>query len=236
MKEEFEMQQKVAALEAEEKTIAEYQDDSQINTRLIGSIRIKEGPPIAMAETMPAVGISHVQQDVSLPKTFQTKGRHSSITAKDLSDCWGISIAQAAMTLKATTQKYMQSALMPLARRYQVDQYFEQNTFRSHVYSDTMDRRVVSVDGNRCGQVFATNDFFYEIYPMATKDLAGEGLKEFISDYGVPELLTFDGSKEQGKPKTGFMKQIKKHNTKYHVQEPHRSYQNAAKGVIHKLR
>jgi uncharacterized protein len=129
----------------------------------------------------------------------------------------------------------MRSALMPLARRYRVDRYFEQNTFRSRVYSDTMDGRVNSADGNRYGQVFATKDLFCEIYPMATKDLAGEGLKEFISDYGVPEFLTFDGSKEQTKPKTEFMRQIRKHNIKYHVQEPQRSNQNAAEGVIREL-
>ena len=125
---------------------------------------------------------------------------------------------------------------MPLARRYRVDRYFEQKTFRSQVYSETMDGRVNSVNGNRYGQVFATKDFFCKIYPMATKNLAGDGLKQFISDYGVPEFLTFDGSKEQVNPKTEFMKQIRKHNIKYHVQEPHCSNQNAAKGVIRELR
>jgi hypothetical protein len=95
-KEEFEMRRKVAALAAE-KTMTEWcNDDSaslfdlgQITNRLISSIRIKEGPTIAMAEALRAVAISHVQQDVSLPKTFQTKGRHSSITPQDLSERLG---------------------------------------------------------------------------------------------------------------------------------------------------
>ena len=77
-----------------------------------------------------------------------------------------------------------------------------------------------SILGNRYGQVFATKDFFCEIYPMEKKSKAGEALRQFISDYGIMEFLTFDGSKEQCKPKTEFMRQIEKHDVKYHVSEP----------------
>ena len=54
-----------------------------------------------------------------------------------LSDRWVISVAQAALTLKATTQKYVRSTLLPLSRRYRVDRMFGQKIFNAHVYTDT---------------------------------------------------------------------------------------------------
>ena len=45
-------------------------------------------------------------------------------------------------------------------------------------------------------------------------------------------MLTFDGSKEQTKPGTEFMKTIRKYDVDYHVSKPERSNQNDAEGVI----
>ena len=71
---------------------------------------------------------------------------------------------------------------------------------------------------------------------MDNKGEAGEALKTFCKEFGVPEKLTFDGSKEQTKKGTGFMKQIRKHQIDYHISEPGRHNENPAKGVIHDLR
>ena len=54
-------------------------------------------------------------KDVSMPRTFLSNNRHSSTTAEDLSKRWGLSISQAALTLKVTTRKLTRSAIMPLA-------------------------------------------------------------------------------------------------------------------------
>ena len=97
------------------------------------------------------------------PRTFQSSQRHSTVDAYSLSDLWGISVAQAALTLKATTQKYVRSALLPLARQYIVDRMFGQKMFNAHVYTDTMDARVASIHGNRYGQVFASKDYFVDV-------------------------------------------------------------------------
>ena len=48
------------------------------------------------------------------PTTFQSSQRHSTVDVSLLSYRWGISVAQVALTLKATTQKYVRSALLPL--------------------------------------------------------------------------------------------------------------------------
>ena len=72
-------------------------------------------------------------------KTFLLADRHSRTTPEELSKNWGISVAQAALTLKATTRNLVRSAIMPLARRYRVDQMFEVNRLRCTMSTDTMD-------------------------------------------------------------------------------------------------
>jgi len=52
----------------------------------------------------------------------------------------------------------------------------------------------------------------------------------------VPEKLIFDGSKEQTKKGTEFMKQIHSHNIDYHVCEPGMHNRNPAEGVIREIR
>ena len=54
------------------------------------------------------------ETNVFTPTTFQSSQRHSTVDAYSLSDRWGISVDQAAITLKSTTQKYVTSALLPL--------------------------------------------------------------------------------------------------------------------------
>ena len=46
-----------------------------------------------------------VIQEINMPQTFLSENRHSSTTPEDLSERWGLSLALAELTLKATTQK-----------------------------------------------------------------------------------------------------------------------------------
>ena len=59
--------------------------------------------------------------DTGLPRIFLSSKWHSSTTLEYLSKRWGLSLAQATLTLKATTQKLVRSAVMPLTRRYRAD-------------------------------------------------------------------------------------------------------------------
>ena len=59
--------------------------------------------------------------------------------------------------------------------------------------TDTMDGHVNSLDGSRYAQVFSNGTYFAEIYLMANKAGAGQALKAFVTELGVPEELTFDG-------------------------------------------
>ena len=113
---------------------------------------------------------------------------------------------------------------------------FGKRRLRGDWYTDTLDGRVVSKDGNRYGQVFANKGYFATIYPMDSKKKAGEALRLFCQEFGVPDRLTFDGSKEQTCKGTEFMKQVRKNNIDHHVIEPERHNQNAAEGVIREVR
>ena len=71
---------------------------------------------------------------------------------------------------------------------------------------------------------------------MNKKSKAGNALRLFYQEFGVPDRLTFDGSKEQIKPGTEFMKQIRTHDIDHHISEPDLHSQNPAEGVIGELR
>ena len=174
--------------------------------------------------------------DLPYPNTFQSKGRHTDVTASDLSERWCISITQATATLKNTTQKFLRSAILPLARRYRADRMYHRKTLKGEWSTDTMDARCKSLDGNLYAQVFANKGYFAKVYPMDKKSKCGEALKTFCREFGVPESLTFDGSKEQTGKNTLFMKQIRSNNIKHHVIEPEFHQQNPAEGVIRELR
>ncbi len=145
--------------------------------------------------------------DVTSLPTFQSTDRHSDVTALELSEHWGISVATASKTLKTTTQKFLCSAVLPLGRRYRTDRVFTRKTLSGDWSTDTMDGRCKSLDGNKYAQVFANKAYFSRIYPMDSKKKAGDALRLFCQEFGIPERLTFDGSKEQSKPSTKFMKQ-----------------------------
>jgi hypothetical protein len=214
--------------ESESETILFGVDNFQ--RKLIKSVKVKEAPPISKIASI------NTDDDVTPRPTFQSTKRHTDVSAQDLSERWCISLKQAADTLKRTTQRLIRSAILPLGRRYRADRMFERPRLRGDWSTDTFDGRVKSKDGNRYAQVFANKKYFAAVYPMDSKGKAGDAFKEFCNEFGVPDKLTFDGSKEQTKGGTTFMKEIRKHNVDYHIIEPERPNQNPAEGVIRELR
>ena len=122
------------------------------------------------------------KMDVASAQTFHTKERKTTVTAADLSEQWFIGLKQANKTIRATAQRLLQSAILPLVRRYRADRIYERPRFRGIDYTDTMHGHLKSLDGNRYTQVFATEDFFAAAYSMEAKSMAGDALKEFITD------------------------------------------------------
>jgi hypothetical protein len=158
------------------------------------------------------------------------------VTPEQLVDRWMIRLETARQTLKRTTQRFLRSALLPLSRRYKADRIYQTPRLQGEWYTDTVEGRCKSGDGNRYGQVFANKDYFATFCPMDSKGKAGEALWTFCQEFGVPEKLRFDGSKEQTGKNTEFQKQIRKNNIQQHVSEPDMHNQSPAKGVVREIR
>ena len=79
-------------------------------------------------------------------------------------------------------------------------------------FTDTLFADVKLREGNTCAQIFANDSYFATIYPMDTKQKAGDALRVFCKEFGVPEQLRSDGAREMVGKKTEFMKQIRKHD------------------------
>ena len=170
--------------------------------------------------------------DVPSAQTFHTKEGKTTVTAADLSERWFIGLAQAEKTIRATTQRLLRSAILPLVRRYRADRMYEWPRFRGTVYTDTMHGHFKSLDGNRYAQVSSTEDFFAAAYPMEAKSMAGDALKEFITEFGVPDNIVMDGAAEQTGRKTTFMQQVRKHHIDFHLTKPEQYNQSQVEGVI----
>ena len=139
------------------------------------------------------VHVEEVPSDVPSRSTSVSNMRHSQVSPEELSDRWCIGFAQAKSTKKVTTQKGMRSALLPLSWRYKADRVFERPLLGGQFYTDTMDAYNKSLDVNRHAQVFANQDFFAMAYPMEHNSSAGEGLRQFVHNFGRPKKITFDG-------------------------------------------
>ena len=128
-----------------------------------------------------------LKEDVPSSETFHTSERKSTVSASDLSERWFIGLKQATQTIKSTSQWLLRSAILSLAQRYRTNRMYDRPRLRGVVYTDTMRGHIKSLDGNKYAQIFATEEFFVAAYLMESKTLAGNALKEFVTNYGVPD-------------------------------------------------
>ena len=138
--------------------------------------------------------------------------------------------------LKVTTQWLMRSAILPLAWRYRADRMFIRPCACGTIYTDTMNGRYKSLDGNKHAQIFANESFFATAYLMEHKSNAGQALKQFISDFGIPDRLVCDGTAKQVGIRTEFQSTVRKHTIDLHVTEPHHHNQSKVEGVVREIR
>ena len=85
-------------------------------------------------------------------------------------------------------------------------------------------------------QVFVNNSFFAVSYPMGKKSSAGQALKQFIVEFGVPDRIVCDSSGEQTEKRTEFTATVRKHGIDLHLTEPDCHNQSKVEGVIWELR
>ena len=180
--------------------------------------------------------IQEVLTDVIGPPTFVTQDRRADVSPQSLADRWMIGLEQAKLTLKSTTQRYLRSALLPTSRRYKADRIYLQPRLQGEWFTDTVFGTVKSKDGNNCGQIFANGAYFATFYPMDSKSKAGDSLRVFCKEFGVPELLRHDGAMEMRGKNSEFQKQVRKHNISTHVAEAELHNQSPAEGVVREVR
>ena len=71
---------------------------------------------------------------------------------------------------------------------------------------------------------------------MDKKSSAGQALKQFIADFGVPDRIVCDSSGEQTGKRTEFAATVRKHGIDIHLTEPDHHNQSKVEGVIRELR
>ena len=170
-----------------------------------------------------------------MPRMFLPNNRYSSTTAEDLSKRWGLSISQAALTLKAMTQKLTRSTLMPLSQRYRSDRMFGVHMIHWTMYINTMDAIFQLIHDEKCCQLFCNRQFFVEAYTIKKKSYCHLGLDKFIKGYGALDKMTYDSAQEQIGRKTKFQRVMRKYEIKGQVTETNRSNQNLVEGCIQEL-
>ena len=171
-------------------------------------------------------------------RSYTSKGRHKQLTSLQLAEDWCIGYRRAEATLKATTQNATRSAILPISRRYRADRRYNVKRLNGKFSTDTIYSDCKSLLQNISAQVYTTKFGFAAVYPITGFDgiTIGTTLKDFISDYGVPEHITFDGALVQTGRKTMFMQTIKKYDMKYHVSSPRRPDENPAEGSIREIK
>jgi hypothetical protein len=175
---------------------------------------------------------THIREGELEINSIESRQRHSTVNAEELSRKWGIGLETARKTLKMTTQYGIRHALHPLRRRYRTDHLaLGYHRLRSPFYTDTLFSKVVSIKGNKCAQVYCGNNYV-KVLPMVSKSHVGISLQDFVDDVGVMHELTVDGASEQTGPKSEFMKTVRRLHIKLKQTEPYYPWQMMPRGKL----
>ncbi|KAI2507356.1 Reverse transcriptase (RNA-dependent DNA polymerase) [Fragilaria crotonensis] len=213
-------------------------DDAMLDSIDPSLVRLNERLNAKQQRVNAQVDTVYDHTDAPGRRTFVSEERHVKVTAHSLAEKFGISIPRAQRTLKVTTQRGVRSAILPISRRYRADRVFSVKRLNGKFATDTAYGKVKSLRGNVGSQVFSHKCGFKACYPLQKVDgnSVGDALTQFISDYGTPERLTFDGASVQTGPKTRFMDAIRRYEIKYHVSGPRRPNENPAEQGIHEIK
>ena len=177
-------------------------------------------------------------EDLPTRQTYTSTERHAKISAEVLADRFAIGIERAKHTLQATLQRGVRSAILPIGRRYRADRQFRVKRLNGKFATDTLWSKTKSLRGNVATQIYSNKNGFSSAYHMtkANNENVGYSLQSFVSDYGAPEYLTYDGAAVQVGRKTIFQTAIRKHEIKTHVSGPRRPNENPAEGAIREIK
>lgn len=181
---------------------------------------------------------TEVMDDVPVRRTFVSTERHTKATAESLSERFGIGIQRARETLKATLQRGVRSAILPISRRYRADRMFMKKRLNGKFSSDTAYFKQKSLRGNVASQIFFHKCGFAANYHVSrvNNETIGPTLDAFINEFGVPEHLTVDGAPVQIGRHTRFQQTIRDNEVDVHISHPYSPQENPAEGGIREIK
>ena len=149
-------------------------------------------------------------EDLPTRQSYTSHERHAKISVEVLADRFGIVLDRAKTTLRVTLQRSMRSALIPLSRRYIADRQYGVKRLNDKFATDTMWSKHRSLRSNIATQIFSHKCGFSKPYHLdkAENENVGYALRSFVSDFGAPEHLKYDGSAVQVVRKTIFQDAI----------------------------
>lgn len=176
--------------------------------------------------------------DLPVRRTFIATDRHTTNTAESLAERFGIGLQRARETLKATLQRGMRSAILPIARRFRADRYFSRRRLNGKFSSDTAFFKYKSLRGNIASQIFFHKCGFATAYHVSRVNDAAIGptLNSFCHDWGVPNHLTIDGANVQVGRHTQFNQALRDNEIDYHISHPYSPQENPAEGGIREIK
>jgi hypothetical protein len=204
----------------------------ELRERIVSQIKIKACPRVIAP-------VDVADADERMPRrTFVSTGRHSRVSADQLAERFLISTERAKATMRATTQRGIRSAILPLARRYRADRYLELKRLKGKFSTDALFGPCRSLNGNVATQLFHHKCGFNAPYHLRNVggEETGNALQDMIHEYGAPDHLTFDGASSQLGPGTKFMQTIKRADIRYHVSEKERPNNNPAESGIREVK
>ena len=177
-------------------------------------------------------------EDTPVRQTYTSTERHKKVSASLLAERFGIGLHRAQGTLKATLQRGMRSAVLPIGRRYRADRQFGVRRLNGKFATDTLWAKALSLRGNVAAQIYSHKCGFKALYPISKADneQVGYSLSKFVSEYGAPDHLTYDGAAVQVGRKTLFQDLLRRHEIKNHVSAPRRPNENPAEAAIRELK
>ena len=222
-----------------EKSIYAYEHDIITDEAIIHEIE----PSLVMAkerflQAMDRKNNEMTQELIPARRTFTSTERHNKLNSDMISELWCIGPRKAKETLKATTQYGIRSAILPLSRRYRADRMYNLKRLNNKFATDTLYATTKSLNQNICAQVYSHKGGFAVTYPIrdSTGKTLGQTLADFAHDFGIPEILVFDGAMAQQGKNTLFMKNVRKYYIKHHISNPRRPNENPAESAIREIK
>jgi hypothetical protein len=158
------------------------------------------------------------------------------ISPELLARTWNISLQAAKRTLEATSQKGIRTVQFPnIERRWPTgDRPLRYKKLNHQVYHDTLKSSIISLRGNKCSEIYATDFGWSRNFPMKKESDVHETLDMFFHRYGVPEALISDGAKAY----TGgrFKEKAKEAGCYCKLTDPYSPWQNRAEGEIREVK